>query len=95
MSLRPIAKILGITPSYLNMMINGKRPRKPEIKERYEQLVNTLRNSVHNKISHTPHHVPMQAGEVVVSGVRFEPTTLGLKVRFKLSTWYFVMLICA
>jgi hypothetical protein len=41
MSLRQQAKILGIAPSYLSMMLSGKRPWKPEIKERYEQLVNT------------------------------------------------------
>ena len=42
MSLRQQAKILGIAPSYLSMMLSGKRPWKPEIKERYQQLVNTL-----------------------------------------------------
>ena len=41
MSLRQQAKILGIAPSYLSMMVNGKRPWKPEIKERYDQLVNS------------------------------------------------------
>ena len=41
MSLRQQAKILGIAPSYLSMMVNGKRPWKPEIKERYHQLVNS------------------------------------------------------
>ena len=46
MSLRQQAKILGIAPSYLSMMINGKRPWKPEIKARYEQLVNTYSKQV-------------------------------------------------
>jgi len=41
MSLRQQAKILGIVPSYLSMMVNGKRPWKSEIMERYNQLVNT------------------------------------------------------
>ena len=41
MSLRQQAKILGIAPSYLSMMKTGKRPSKPEIKVRYDQLVNT------------------------------------------------------
>ena len=45
MSLRQQAKILGIAPSYLSMMINGKRPWKPEIKARYEQLVTSLPES--------------------------------------------------
>ena len=48
MSLRQQAKILGIAPSYLSMMLSGKRPWKPEIKERYEQLVNTFVNTIGN-----------------------------------------------
>ena len=44
MSLSQQAKILGIAPSYLSMMVNGKRPWKPEIKERYDELVNTVVN---------------------------------------------------
>ena len=47
MSLRQQANILGIAPSYLSMMINGKRPWKPEIKARYDQLVNSTQKSVH------------------------------------------------
>ena len=46
MSLRQQAKILGIAPSYLSMMLSGKRPWKPEIRERYEQLVNTFVNTL-------------------------------------------------
>ena len=41
MSLRQDAKILGIALSHLSMMMNSKRPWKPEIKERYDQLVKT------------------------------------------------------
>ena len=47
MSLRQQAKILGISPTYLSLMVNGKRKWQPEIKARYEQLVNTLPNSVY------------------------------------------------
>ena len=49
MSLRQQARILGIAPSYLSMMINGKRPWKPGIKERYDELVNSMPKSVHKK----------------------------------------------
>ena len=45
MSLRQEAKILGIAPSYLSMMVNGKRPWKPDIRERYDQLGNSFVNS--------------------------------------------------
>ena len=47
MSLRQQAKILGISPTYLSLMVNGKRKWQPEIKARYEQLVNTLPKSVY------------------------------------------------
>ena len=41
MSLRQQARILGIVLSYLIMMINGRKPWNSELKERYEELVNT------------------------------------------------------
>ena len=41
MSLRQQAKILGIAPSYLSMLVKGKRPWNPGVKERYDELVNT------------------------------------------------------
>ena len=49
MSNRQIAKILGITPAYLSYMINGKRPWNPDLKDRYEQLVNTLPKSANKR----------------------------------------------
>ena len=50
MSNRQIPKILGITPAYLSYMINGKRPWNPDLKDRYERLVNTLPKSVNKNI---------------------------------------------
>ena len=41
MSLRKIAKILGISPTYLSFLLNEKRPWRGNLKERYEELVNT------------------------------------------------------
>ena len=41
MSLRQIAKQLGITPAYLSYMVNGKRPWRRDLFERYSYLVNT------------------------------------------------------
>ena len=46
MSLRKIAKELGITPAYLSYMVNGKRPWRPELYERYTELVNSEGQSV-------------------------------------------------
>ena len=45
MSLRKQAKILGISPPYLSLLLNGKRPWRGNLKERYEELVNTFVNS--------------------------------------------------
>ena len=42
MSLRKQAKILGISPPYLSLLLNGKRPWRGNLKERYEELVNTF-----------------------------------------------------
>ena len=44
MSLRQIAKQLGITPAYLSYMVNGKRPWRRDLFERYSYLVNTSVN---------------------------------------------------
>ena len=45
MSLRKISKILGISPTYLSLLLNGKRPWWGNLKERYEELVNTFVNT--------------------------------------------------
>ena len=44
MSLRKIAKILEISPPYLSLLLNGKRPWRGNLKERYLELVNTFVN---------------------------------------------------
>ena len=49
MSVRKIAKELGITPAYLSMMINGRRRWRPDLYERYTESVNTPGQSV-NKL---------------------------------------------
>ena len=45
MSLRQIAKELGISPAYLSYMINGKRPWRKDLYQRYMGVVNTFVNS--------------------------------------------------
>ena len=39
-----MAKILGISPAYLSLLINGKRRWRGDLRERYETLVNTFVN---------------------------------------------------
>ena len=45
MSLRKQARILGIAPSYLSMLVNGKRKSPDELRHRYEELVNSVVNT--------------------------------------------------
>jgi len=45
MSLREIAKELGISPAYRSYMINGKRPWRKDLYQRYMRVVNTFVNS--------------------------------------------------
>ena len=45
MSLRKQARILGITPSYLSMLVNGKRKWPAELRHRYQELVNSIVNT--------------------------------------------------
>ena len=42
MSLRKVARILDISPTYLSLLLNGKRPWRGNLRERYEELVNTF-----------------------------------------------------
>ena len=45
MSLRKQAIILGITPSYLSMLVNGKRKWPDALRHRYYELVNSVVNT--------------------------------------------------
>ena len=57
MSLRKIAKELGVSPAYLSYMVSGKRPWRPDLYQRYQYFVNTSVNSqrgIVNTISNSP-----------------------------------------
>ena len=45
MSLRKQARILGIAPSYLSMLVNGKRKWPDDLRYRYQELVNSVVNT--------------------------------------------------
>ena len=51
MTIRTMAKILGISPAYLSLLINGKRRWRGDLKERYETLVNTFVNKEENQLN--------------------------------------------
>ena len=44
-SMRQIAKELDISPAYLSYMVNGKRPWRKDLYQRYMGVVNTFVNS--------------------------------------------------
>ena len=76
MSLRQQARILGIAPSYLSMMVNGKRPWKPAIKQRYDQLVNTFVNSTNRAgekivVPRKGLEPPLPLGKRILSSLRW------------------------
>ena len=45
-SLRQIASELEISPAYLSYMVNGKRPWRKDLYQRYMGVVNTFVNSI-------------------------------------------------
>ena len=71
MSLRQIAKELGISPAYLSYMLNGKRPWRKDLYQRYLGVVNSEEeNRVEGRVGISP----FQA-EKVERAMGFEPTT--------------------
>ena len=70
MSLRKMARILGVSPAYLSRMVNGKRPWNPEIRQRYEELVSATVPKFGNTFGNTNGHVRY---EKLVPRKGFEP----------------------
>ena len=74
MSLRQIAKELGISPAYLSYMLNGKRPWRKDLYQRYMGVVNTFVNSEGRGVN-------KEEDDLVAVGVKLER-----KTRFELAT---------
>ena len=64
MSLRQIAKELGISPAYLSYMLNGKRPWRKDLYQRYMGVVNTCVNSEEESVN-------KDDSVLVVAGAKF------------------------
>ena len=79
MSLRQIAKELGISPAYLSYMVNGKRPWRKDLYQRYMRVVNTFVNSdvVGEEIQLEVGEgiTPSQEEKSMERAMGFEPTT--------------------
>ena len=54
MSLRQIAKELEISPAYLSYMLNGKRPWRKDLYQRYMGVVNSDDGSVNSQLKRPP-----------------------------------------
>ena len=81
MSLRKIAKELGISPAYLSDMVNEKRPWRQDLYDRYREVVNTSVNSSHagwgpQKTLITDTITPM------VGGSGLEPLTSAMSTQY-------------
>ena len=71
MSLR---QILGISPAYFSYMVNGKRPWRKDLYQRYMGVVNTIVNSEGRGVN-------KEEDDLVTAGVKLER-----KTRFELAT---------
>ena len=83
MSLRKTAKAMGISPTYLSLLVNGKRPWRQDLYDRYVKaggrVVNTSKLSVY-KGGAGGERPPPQGGEVV-GGNGFEPMTSAMSTQ--------------
>ncbi len=74
MSLRGIARELGVSPAYLSYMVNGKRPWRPDLREKYDRLVNSVNSDEGLQIGRGA------AQALVVGGNGFEPMTSAMSL---------------
>ena len=77
MSLRKQARILGISHTYLSMLVNGKRKWPEELRRRYEELVTTNDNG--NKQNFPKRGISRE--KEVVGGTGFEPVTSAMSTQ--------------
>lgn len=86
MSLRKIAKELGISPAYLSYMVNGKRPWRKDLYERYSYFVNTSVNSRGSGVvGERSSGADLGTKSVVVGGSGLEPLTSAMSTNSGLS----------
>jgi len=64
MSLRQIVKELGISPAYLSYMVNGKRPWRKDLYQRYMGVVNTFVNSEAGSVNSQTKRPPRRAASL-------------------------------
>ena len=67
MSLRQIAKELGISPAYLSYMLNGKRPWRKDLYQRYMGVVNSEVDGVNSQTERPP-QLTVSSGVITAGG---------------------------
>ena len=83
MSLRKQARILGISHTYLSMLVNGKRKWPEELKARYEELVTTSVTTPKANTSLTKASEDDFVPEIVVPRKGLEPSLSYREADFK------------
>ena len=78
---RQIAAELGITPAYLSYMVNGRRPWREDLYERYRQLVNTSVNSEGQDVNKNFPKLALADTKIVVGGSGLEPLTSAMSTQ--------------
>ena len=75
MSLRQIAKELGISAAYLSYMLNGKRPWRKDLYQRYMGVVNSAVVGEETRLEVGEGISPSQEEKSMERAMGFEPTT--------------------
>ncbi len=85
MSLRKIAKELGVSHTLLVLWRQGKRKLSPELEARYHQLVTSGYKSGYNPEIETNKNIHSEGyvrhGKEVVGGTGFEPVTSAMSTQ--------------
>ena len=88
MSLRQIAAQMDITPAYLSYMVNGKRPWRADLYERYCQLVNSFVNTKGQSVNKFTAEVAVSDTSAGVPGrIRTRDPLLRRQPLYPLSYW--------
>ncbi len=88
LSLRKIAAELEISPAYLSYMVNGKRPWRRDLHQRYMGVVNTFVNSeAGNGNTAASEAVALDTGIGVPGRIRTRDPLLRRQPLYPLSYW--------
>ena len=92
MTSRAMAKILGISPAYLSLLVNGKRKWQADLRERYDELVNTFVNSANRAgekivVPRKGLEPPLPLGKRILSPPRLPFRHLGIEKAEEVYHW--------